>query len=80
MACNGDKALSSSLRELFADDIAVAISEDAVEGVMKAGLGRENMSTVYVADASETCVVGCAGPTSKSRGTWLTNDARASTN
>ena len=46
MAFNGDKALSSSLCEPLADDIAAAISEDEVEGVIKAGLETENMSTV----------------------------------
>lgn len=82
MAFNGDKACSKNFcaAELFVAAMMAAISDDVAVDWMKAGLASVNMSTVYLAERSTECEAGCAGPTRSSRGIWLTNDTRASTN
>jgi hypothetical protein len=82
MAFNGDNACSRNFcaAELFVATIIAAISDDVAVDWMKAGLSSVNMSTVYLVEGSTGCEAGCAGPTSSSRGIWLTKDTRASTN
>lgn len=87
MAFSGSRAFSRTFcaAELFAaeeEDSKVAISEEVELGLMKAGLGRVNMSTVYLAVAVDEGIAatGSAGPTRRSRGMWLTKETRASTN